>query len=39
VIAAVKAGYLTSGGTGPVNSAIGVKELRAISNCSIVSIG
>ena len=39
VAAAVKAGYLTSGGTGPINQTIGVKELGAISNCSIVSIG
>jgi hypothetical protein len=39
VTAAVKAGYLTSGGTGPLNQTIGVKELGAISNCSIVSIG
>jgi hypothetical protein len=39
VTAAVKAGYLTSGGTGPINKTIGVKTLGAISNCSIVSIG
>jgi hypothetical protein len=39
VTAAVKAGYLTSGGTGPINQTIGVKELGAISNRSIVSIG
>jgi hypothetical protein len=39
VIAAVKAGDLASAGTGPVNRAIGVRELGAVSNCSIVSVG
>jgi hypothetical protein len=36
---AVKAGDITSGGKGPKNAALGIDELGAVSNCSIVSIG
>ncbi len=39
VAKAVTAGDITSAGKGPKNSALGINELGAVSNCSIVSIG
>jgi hypothetical protein len=39
VASAFKAGAVTSAGAGPANKTIGAKELEAVSNCSIVSIG
>jgi hypothetical protein len=39
VASAFREGDLTSVGMGPGNATVGAKELGAISNCSIVSIG
>jgi hypothetical protein len=39
IVAAVKAGDLTSGGTGPANADLGgLKALGAVSNCPTVAV-